>query len=174
MRGKFASVGIAVMLAVMAANVSAQTTQTGASKTDAGAAAAKRTLDRGRYMLTIGSCNDCHTAGFGPRDGNVPEVEWLLGSGALGFNGPWGTTYAPNLRLLLANMSENRWVTYAKSLKTRPPMPWFNLNKWSDSDLRAFYRYVKSLGAAGESAQAYLPPAQAPTPPYIQWPAPPK
>jgi len=129
---------------------------------------------RGRYMLTVGSCNDCHTAGFAPREGNVPEKEWLLGSGPLGFNGPWGTTYAPNLRLSLSKMSESDWVKSAKTLKTRPPMPWFNLSQWSEADLRAFYQYVKSLGRVGEPAQAYLPPELPPKPPYIQWPAPPK
>jgi len=42
-------------------------------------------------------------------------------------------------------MSETQWVRYAKDLKTRPPMPWFNLNQWTDADLRAFYKYVRSL-----------------------------
>ena len=52
--------------------------------------------------------------------GNVPERDWLLGSGPLGFRGPWGTTYAPNLRLTASTMTEAEWVKYAKSLKTRP------------------------------------------------------
>jgi mono/diheme cytochrome c family protein len=134
----------------------------------------KAQLARGRYLLTVGSCNDCHTAGFAQRDGNVPEPEWLLGSGALGFKGPWGTTYGPNLRLTASRMTEAEWVTFARALKTRPPMPWFNLNRWSDSDLRALYQYIKSLGAVGAAAQPYLPPDQQPKPPYIQWPAPPK
>jgi hypothetical protein len=44
-------------------------------------------------MMVVGSCND-----VAARNGNVPEKEWLLGGGPLGFRGPWGTTYAPNLR----------------------------------------------------------------------------
>lgn len=131
-------------------------------------------LERGRYMAITGGCNDCHTAGFGPNEGKIPEQDWLLGSGPLGFNGPWGTTYASNLRLLIAGMSENEWVKLAKTLKTRPPMPWFNVNKWRESDMRAFYQYVKSLGAAGQPALAYLPPDKAPNPPFVQWPSPPK
>ena len=59
--------------------------------------------------------------------------------------------------------------------KTRPPMPWFNLNKWADRDLRALYRYVRHLQPVGQSAPQALPPEQAPPPPpYIQWPSPPK
>jgi mono/diheme cytochrome c family protein len=145
-----------------------------AAKTGPRASASLNALDRGRYMVAVGSCNDCHTANFAARDGNVPEKEWLKGSGSLGFSGPWGTTYAPNLRLVLSTMSEAEWVKYAKQLKVRPPMPWFNLNQWTDPDLRAFYRYVRSLGPVGEPAPSYLPPGAAPPPPFIQWPAPPK
>jgi len=134
----------------------------------------RKQIERGRYLVTVGNCNDCHTAGFAASNGKVAEKDWLLGSGALGFRGPWGTTYATNLRLSLSNMTEDAWVKYAKGLAVRPPMPWFNLNQWMDSDLRAFYRYVRQLGPVGELAQAYLPPDKEPPPPYVQWPSPPK
>lgn len=130
-------------------------------------------IERGRYLLVVGNCNDCHTDGFAPSNGKVPEKNWLLGS-PLGLRGPWGTTYATNLRLSLSKMTEDQWVKYAKALKTRPPMPWFNLNQWSDRDLRAFYRYVRQLGAPGKPAPVGLPPEQTPKPPYVQWPSPPK
>lgn len=131
-------------------------------------------ISRGKYLVVVGSCNDCHTAGFAPKDGNVPESEWLLGDGQLGFRGPWGTTYAPNLRLTLSRMTEDQWVHYAKNLRSRPPMPWFNLNQWTEQDLRAFYQYVRQLGPAGRAVTVGLPPEKAPPPPYIQWPQPPK
>jgi hypothetical protein len=102
------------------------------------------------------------------------EDKWLLGSGPLGFRGPWGTTYAPNLRLTVSKKSEDAWVTYAKELTTRPPMPWFNLNAMSDPDLRAMYRFIKMLGPVGAPAKPFLPPDKEPKPPYIQWPAPPR
>ena len=130
-------------------------------------------LARGRYLVAVGNCNDCHTTDFAPRDGNVPESTWLTGS-PLGFKGPWGTTYAPNLRFTVSNMSEAQWVAFAKALKTRPPMPWFNLNRWSDQDLRALYHYIKSLGPVGALAPQYAPPDQSPKTPYVEWPAPPK
>jgi hypothetical protein len=44
---------------------------------------------RGRYLLAVGNCNDCHTNNFAERDGNVPESTWLMGS-PVGFKGPWG------------------------------------------------------------------------------------
>lgn len=130
-------------------------------------------IERGRYMLTVGSCNDCHTAGFAPRNGNVPEKDWLLGEPNLGLSGPWGTTYATNLRLSLSKMTEDEWVRYAKALKARPPMPWFNLNHWAEADLRAFYQYVRHLGPGGQPPAQALPPGQAPKTPVVQWPSPP-
>jgi mono/diheme cytochrome c family protein len=134
----------------------------------------KEQIARGKYMLIVGSCNDCHTAGFAPTDGKVPESQWLLGDAQLGFRGPWGTTYAPNLRVTLSRMTEDQWVHYAKNLRTRPPMPWFNLNQWTEQDARAFYQYVRQLGPIGKAVPAGLPPEKAPAPPYVQWPAPPK
>jgi len=47
-------------------------------------------------------------------------------------------------------------------------MPWFNLRAMNDADLRAIYRYVRSLGPAGEPAKAYLPPDKAPSAPYFR------
>ncbi len=130
------------------------------------------TLERGRYVITISGCNDCHTAGFAVSEGNVPEDQWLTGD-SFGWRGPWGTTYGPNLRLFVAGLSEDEWVTAAKTLVRRPPMPWFNLNKTNEEDLRAMYQFIRSLGEPGEPAPAYIPPDQEPPPPYATFPAPP-
>src|SRR5258707_61437 len=119
--------GLAMALALGAAPVAAGAADAGASKAPA---VSRAVIERGRYLVTVGNCNDCHPANFPPRDGKVPESEWLLGGGPLGLRGPWGTTYASNLRLTASRMSEAEWVTFLKTLKTRPPMPWFNLNQW--------------------------------------------
>src|SRR5579875_2510466 len=58
----------------------------------------------GRFLVNYGGCNDCHTAGMMEGRALPPESERLLGS-RLGFAGPWGVTYAPNLRLAAASMS---------------------------------------------------------------------
>ena len=166
---------LAALLTLVVAPGVANSAETQATKPGTSApAVSRKVIERGRYMMTVGNCNDCHTAEFAPRDGNVPEQDWLLGSGPLGFRGPWGTTYASNLRLNVKSMTENQWIKYAKALKARPPMPWFNLNQWAESDLRALYQYIKQLGPVGKTAQPYLPPDKEPKPPYVQWPAPPK
>src|SRR5688572_2915819 len=54
--------------------------------------------ERGRYLVRIAGCNDCHTEGYAFANGDIDESNWLTGD-ALGWRGPWGTTYAANLRL---------------------------------------------------------------------------
>jgi mono/diheme cytochrome c family protein len=123
-------------------------------------------IERGRYLVKIGGCNDCHTPGYLEKAGDVPEDRWLIGA-PLGFNGPWGTTYPANLRRLLHTMREDEWVEYASTIKTRPPMPWFNLSAMNEADLRAMYRYVRSLPANDSSVPDYVPPGSHPQTPYI-------
>jgi hypothetical protein len=131
-------------------------------------------IDRGRYMIITGHCNNCHTAGYAAKEGAVPEKEWLTGSGPLGYRGPWGTNYPSNLRLTVANVTEDAWVKYAKTFKARPPMPYWSVNETSESDLRGMYRFIKSLGEPGAPVRASLPPGEEPKGPFILWPSPPK
>jgi mono/diheme cytochrome c family protein len=130
-------------------------------------------VNRGRYLVIIAGCNDCHTPGYLLSEGKVPEKLWLTGV-RFGWKGPWGTTYAANLRIFINELTENQWVKTARRLKARPPMPWFDVNLMKKEDLKAIYKYVQFLGASGEPAPAYLPPDQEPTTPYALFPSPPK
>jgi mono/diheme cytochrome c family protein len=132
----------------------------------AAATSAERTvLERGRYLVGIGGCNDCHTAGFAQSAGDVPEGDRLTGN-PVGFQGPWGTTYPANLRLVVQTLTETQWLVTARTAM-RPPMPWFNLRDAKDDDLRAMYRYIRSLGPKGDPAPAYAAPGQPVNTPYI-------
>ena len=123
----------------------------------------------GRYLVKTTGCNDCHTPGYMASAGHVAEAQWLTGD-SLGWKGPWGTTYATNLRLFFAQMNESQWRAHARRMEPRPPMPWFNLRAMSDADLSAIYRYLKAAGPAGQPAPAYLPPGQTPVGPVVQFP----
>jgi mono/diheme cytochrome c family protein len=125
-------------------------------------------VERGRYVALIAGCNDCHTPGYAINDGNVPEEKWLTGDN-FGWRGPWGTTYGTNLRLFIDDMTEKQWVDSARTLRRRPPMPWFNLNAMSEVDLRALYHFVRSLGDPGLPAPAALPPGEDPGTAYAMW-----
>ena len=128
---------------------------------------------RGRYLAKIAGCNDCHTPGYAMSGGEVPEATWMTGD-ALGWQGPWGTTYAANLRLSFAKWSEDEWLDIARNTQYRPPMPWFALRDMEEADLRSIYRYVRELGPAGEPAPAYVPPGGSVQGPVVAFPAPPK
>lgn len=74
---------------------------------------------RGKYLVVIGGCNDCHTIGYPESGGKTPESEWLTGA-PVGFRGPWGTTYPANLRLTVAGIDEENWVTMTRSREALP------------------------------------------------------
>ena len=137
---------------------------------DTGGNAATEQVKHGEYIVKITGCNDCHTPGYPEADGNLPVEEWLKGS-PLGWRGPWGTTYAINLRLFMQGLTEDQWITYARNARSRPPMPWYILRDLSDSDLVAVYEFVRQLGPAGEPMPAYVPPDKEPTGPYVEFPS---
>lgn len=122
----------------------------------------------GRYIVRIGGCNDCHTEGFAELGEGVPEAERLTGS-VVGFRGPWGTTYPANLRLSAGSMTEDQWVEMLTERAGLPPMPWTSVNRMSEGDQRAIYRYLRSLGTSGSPATAPVPPDVEPPGPWIDF-----
>lgn len=139
---------------------------TAAADTVAPHVAATSPVEAGAYLVQVAGCNDCHTAGWLMGGGQVPRSEWLKGW-AVGHTGPWGTTYARNLRLTVQRMTEDEWVAYLGTARMQPPMPWFNLHRMSERDRRAIYRFIETLGPPGDSVPANLPPGEEPTTPYI-------
>jgi mono/diheme cytochrome c family protein len=126
-----------------------------------------RTVERGRYLVGVGACHDCHTPGFNEAAGNVAKSQWLVGS-SVGFQGPWGTSYPVNLRLYVQNLNEAQWLARVRQ-PMRPPMPWFNLRDMKDDDLVAMYRFMRSLGPLGEPAPVAAAPGQKVTTPYFDF-----
>ena len=136
-----------------------------ASQAAADAAGQDPRSARGRYLVVVAGCNDCHTPGYLQQGPKVPEKEWLTGV-PVGYQGPWGTSYASNLRLVLNAMTESQWLQHARQERL-PPMPWFNLREMTDEDLKAVYAYVRSLGPAGVAAPAYVAPGGKVNTPYF-------
>jgi len=115
-----------------------------------------RDIERGRYLVLIGHCNNCHTAGYTAASGQVDEARWLTGN-PVGWRGRQGTSYAINLRLFVQNLSADDWLRTVRNVQSRPPMPWWSLRETTDTDLRAMYAYIRSLTPLGEPAPAFLP-----------------
>jgi mono/diheme cytochrome c family protein len=136
-----------------------------AAATQAGAA--EISVKRGEQVAVTAGCHDCHTAGYVETGGKVDPAAALMGT-PLGWQGPWGTTYAANLRLTAKDKaSEDGFTQYLKTFKARPPMPFFNVHAMDDSDIRSLYQYIVSLGDAGVPVPDYVPPGQEPKTPYI-------
>jgi len=131
------------------------------------APADQKTLERGRYLIVAGGCNDCHTPGYPESDGKTPQAEWLTGS-VVGFQGPWGTSYPANLRLYVQSITEAQWLARVRQ-PMRPPMPWFNLRDMKDDDLIAMYRFIRAFGPAGVPAPAAAAPGVPVTTPYFEF-----
>lgn len=126
-------------------------------------------IERGRYLVKIGGCNDCHTPGFAQANGKIEEQHWLTGD-AVGWQGPWGTTFPINLRLFAGTMTEDQWVTITRNSQAKPPMPVWVFKDLTEKDLRALYRYIRSLGAGGAAAPQYLPPGAPTKNPVVKFP----
>lgn len=131
---------------------------TAAVATPLHAAGPDEPVARGRYLARVAGCNDCHTPGYPQSDGKVPEQNWLVGVD-VGFSGPWGVSYASNLRLVAQGMSAEQWRAHARAPR-RPPMPWFALRDMSDADVDALYAFLRHLGPAGVPAPAAVAPGQ--------------
>ncbi len=127
---------------------------------------AESAVAAGEYLTSIGACNDCHTDGWDEQGTAVPREDRLMGSG-FGWHGPWGTSYAKNLRLTAAELSEPEWLEIFERGIGLPPMPWVNLHAMSARDAAAIYAFLRDLGPRGEPAPLPLPPGVRPTPPYF-------
>jgi cytochrome c553 len=120
----------------------------------------------GRYLVRASGCNDCHTPAFMVLGERVPESQWLTGN-AMGFRGPWGTTYPSNLRRFVQPFTAEQFVEVVRKRNDRPPMPWPSLHAMSDADLKSIYAYIKSLPVTGAATPDFVPPGAEPRTPYI-------
>ncbi len=123
-------------------------------------------VERGKQMSIIGGCNDCHTPGYNESNGEIDPAKALIGI-PVGWQGPWGTSYAKNLRITVSTKSEDEFVQFAKTFKALPPMPYYNVHAMDESDIRSLYQYIKSLGAPGDPMPDPVPPGEEPKTPYV-------
>lgn len=137
-------------------------------------------VERGKYLVTVGGCNDCHTPGTLYGD---PDETRLLSGSELGWSGPWGTTYPRNLtpdkETGIGTWTEDDIV---KALKTGqrpdgspilPPMPWPDYAQMADEDLYAVAAYIQSLPSVSHTVPDRGKPGEAPKGGALVFPPPP-
>ena len=141
--------------------------QTGA----AGGGAPQAPVERGRYLVTVGACTDCHTPGSAL---GMPDMMRYLGGSDVGFEIPGlGTFYPPNLtpdpETGLGNWSEEQIVTaFTKGMRPdgrqlAPVMPWMHYANFTPEDAAAIATYLKSLTPVMNKVPGPFGPNETPT-----------
>jgi mono/diheme cytochrome c family protein len=135
---------------------------------------------RGRYLVTIMSCGDCHTPGtfYG-----APDTTRRLSGSDLGWVGPWGVVHARNLTPDSTGIGSWTEEDIAHTLRTgNTPdgrqlavvMPWLNFaGVLTDEDAMAIAAYLKSLPPIHHVNLPVQPPGQKPVGATIAFPPPP-
>jgi len=135
---------------------------------------------RGRYLVTIMSCNDCHTPGYFY---GQPDTTRRLSGSDLGWVGPWGVVHARNLTpdsTGIGSWTVEQIVTALRTGNTpsgaqlAPIMPWMNYASILDQDdATAIAAYLKSLPAIVHENLDRVPPAKKAPGALIAFPPPP-
>jgi mono/diheme cytochrome c family protein len=126
---------------------------------------------RGKYLVTLGGCNDCHTPG---NFLGKPDFSRRLGGSEVGFELPGlGTFYGPNLTpdkaTGLGNWTAKQIVTALQTGKVpdgrvlAPIMPWRDLAYLTKPDAYAIAAYLKSLPVVSNKVPGPFGPNQKPT-----------
>lgn len=117
--------------------------------------AADPAVERGKYLVSIAGCGDCHTPGYFL---GKPDFSHLLGGSEVGFELPGlGVFHGPNLtpdRDTGLGAWSDAEIATALTKGTRPDgrqlapiMPWRNLAVLAPADLKAIVAYLRSLPA---------------------------
>jgi mono/diheme cytochrome c family protein len=130
-------------------------------------------VERGRYLVTIAACHDCHSpkvdaqmtpdaarALSGRPITTLPPVQATTEIRAsldlTAWAGPWGNSYAANLTPDGETGLGRRYTeaSFVETIRTgkkpegemlAPPMPWNVYRNMTDEDLKSIYAYLKTL-----------------------------
>lgn len=135
---------------------------------------------RGRYLVKIVGCADCHTPGYFY---GAPDTTRSLSGSELGWKGPWGVSYARNLtpdpQTGISAWTESDIVTAIRTGKRPdgrmllPPMPWPDFSNLTDDDAMAIAKYLKSIPPVQHQVPDILAPTQPLKGPAFELPLPP-
>jgi mono/diheme cytochrome c family protein len=142
----------------------------GIQQTEAQTKRQERQIARGKYLVTLASCTDCHTPGyfFGK-----PDAARYLGGSDVGFAIPPGVFYGPNLtpdkETGLGNWTDAQIIAAIKQGKRPdgrelvPVMPFPAFASLTDADARAIVAYLKSLPPVKNKVPGPFGPNEKPT-----------
>lgn len=136
-----------------------------------GADAADSQVARGKYLVTVASCTDCHTPGsfFGK-----PDMTKFLGGSDVGFAIPGlgvfvGPNLTPDKQTGLGSWTTTQIVTALTTGKTpegrvlAPSMPWMAYASLTKADALAIAAYLKSLSPVQNKVAGPFGPTEKPS-----------
>ena len=123
------------------------------SKPDLGASAAESQVQRGKYLVTLAGCTDCHTPGFFL---GKPDMNRYLGGSDVGFDIPglgsfYGRNLTPDPETGLGNWTSQDIVTALQTgmrpdgRQLAPIMPWRAFANLTKEDAQAIVAFLKSV-----------------------------
>jgi mono/diheme cytochrome c family protein len=134
------------------------------------AAQAQDQVARGKYLVTIMSCTDCHTPGYFL--GKPDNARFLAGS-EVGFAIPPGVFHGPNLtpdkETGLGNWTDAQIIAAIKTGKRPdgrelvPVMPYPAFASLSDADAKAIVAFLRSIPAVKNKVPGPFGPSEKPT-----------
>jgi len=135
---------------------------------------------RGKYLVTVMGCTDCHTPGtlYG-----APDMDRFLSGSELGWEGAWGVVYPANLTPD-PETGLGKWTLeeIAKAIRTgnrpdgrqlAPFMPWLNFASLTDEDAMSIATYLHWLKPVKHAAPKPVPPGTEVTGAVMRFPPPP-
>jgi mono/diheme cytochrome c family protein len=157
-------------------------------------------VERGRYLVNIGGCNDCHTPKImtangpivdetrllsgHPEGSQLPDIDtseispgkWYLAASDLtAWVGPWGISFPVNLtpdsatgtgawteELFIKILRTGKFMGAEAGRPIMPPMPWEQIGKLTDEDLKSIFAYLRTLKPIRNAVPDYVPPNEIP------------
>jgi mono/diheme cytochrome c family protein len=128
-------------------------------------------IERGKYLVNLALCTDCHTPGF---FFGKPDMTRFLGGSEVGFEiAGLGVFHGPNLtpddETGLGRWSAEEIATVFQTGKRpdgrilAPIMPWHAFSKLTPDDSRAIVAFLKSLPPVKNKVPGPFGPSEKPT-----------
>jgi mono/diheme cytochrome c family protein len=123
-------------------------------------------VGRGRYLVTLATCADCHT----PRDAQGQVLPGLEYSGGNVFENPLGPVAAGNITPDPSGIPYYSEELFVEAMRTgmvkarplHPQMPWVLYRNMTDEDLKAIFAFLKTLTPAKHRVDNSKPPTDCP------------
>jgi mono/diheme cytochrome c family protein len=140
------------------------------------AACAQSQIERGKYLVTIASCSDCHTRGY--FFGKPDPAYYLAGSDVAfaipGLGAFVGRNLTPDKETGLGNWTTEQILTALQKgirpdgRQLAPSMPWRAYASLTQADALAIVAYLRSLPPVKNEIPAPFGPNEKPTVPAME------